>query len=285
MTEAPARALWVMGDVHGALEPLRRLLERAGLLGAAGTWAGGDAELVFLGDYLDRGPDGAGVVRLVRALEAQAPAQGGRVTALLGNHEVMFLAAARFRDGDPRDRLGFALHWEGNGGQPHDLAALTPDDLDWLAARPALARRGRWLLLHADAAFYAALGPDLDTANAEARRRLSGLDPATWTAFSNAFVERLQFAAPGGEVRAGALLAQFGGECLVHGHTPVPLLWEALLGDEPPGDLGNAPVLYAGGRAVGVDGALAYRPGAGFLLRLGERAPAGVVTLVGEGGV
>lgn len=285
MTEAPARALWVMGDVHGALEPLRRLLERAGLLGAAGTWAGGDAELVFLGDYLDRGPDGAGVVRLVRALEAQAPAQGGRVTALLGNHEVMFLAAARFRDGDPRDRLGFALHWEGNGGQLRDLAALTPDDLDWLAARPALARRGRWLLLHADAAFYAALGPDLDTANAEVRRRLSGLDPATWTAFSNAFVERLQFAAPGGEVRAGALLAQFGGECLVHGHTPVPLLWEALLGDEPPGGLGNAPVLYAGGRAVGVDGALAYRPGAGFLLRLGERAPAGVVTLVGEGGV
>nr|WP_082505770.1 metallophosphoesterase [Deinococcus sp. Leaf326] len=272
----------MMGDVHGALGPLRRLLERAGLLGAAGEWTGGDAELVFLGDYLDRGPDGAGVVRLVRALEAQAPAQGGRVTALLGNHEVMFLAAARFQERDPRDRLGFALHWESNGGHPHDRAALAPDDLDWLAARPALARRGRWLLLHADASFYGALGPDLDAVNAEVSRRLSVDDPAVWAAFSNDFVERLSFASPGGETRAAALLAQFGGECLVHGHTPVPLLWEALLGDEPPPELWNAPVLYAGGRGVGVDGALAYRIGAGFVLRLGEHAPAEAVTLEGR---
>lgn len=44
--------------------------------------------LVFLGDYVDRGPDSAGVVAHVRELAARGPA---RVVALRGNHEDAWL--------------------------------------------------------------------------------------------------------------------------------------------------------------------------------------------------
>ena len=113
--------LWVVGDVHGALGKLKMLLLRAGLADFDGSWRGGQAHLVLLGDYLDRGEDGAGVLRLVRTLQRQAALVGGRVDALLGNHEVMFLAALSFRHRDPRDELGFYEYWHSNGGQPRDM--------------------------------------------------------------------------------------------------------------------------------------------------------------------
>jgi serine/threonine protein phosphatase 1 len=47
-----------------------------------------DDTVVFLGDYLDRGPDPAGVVAWVRALAARGPA---KVIALRGNHEDAWL--------------------------------------------------------------------------------------------------------------------------------------------------------------------------------------------------
>ncbi|MFD1730957.1 metallophosphoesterase [Deinococcus malanensis] len=116
--------LWVVGDVHGAYDKLRYMLRAAGLIDAEGSWTGRDAHLVFLGDYLDRGPDGAGVVHLVRALEAQAPQDGGRVTALLGNHEVMFLAAMRFRAQDP------VTAWAFTSTGPR-TAVLSVTRMDW----------------------------------------------------------------------------------------------------------------------------------------------------------
>jgi serine/threonine protein phosphatase 1 len=80
---------YAVGDIHGRLDLLDRLLERIdaddAARGPAETW------LVFLGDLVDRGPDSAGVVDRLRRL-AQAP--GGRtVRFLAGNHEEMFLDA------------------------------------------------------------------------------------------------------------------------------------------------------------------------------------------------
>lgn len=275
MTPSP-RELWVVGDVHGALDKLRTLLESAGLMDAGGGWTGGTAHLAFLGDYLDRGPDGVGVVRLVRGLEAGARAAGGHVTALLGNHEVMFLAALHFARLDPRDRHGFREYWRSNGGQPRDAERLTPEDHAWLLARPALARAGRWLLLHADTPMYLRLGNNLEAVNARAAALLRSPDPHTWTAFANAFADRYAFAGPGGERTAAELLDTFGGRRLAHGHTPVQLLLGSGLdaaGDGFPG----APVQYAGGRCVALDGGLAYQPQAGFLVRLSDRGVAQVV--------
>jgi serine/threonine protein phosphatase 1 len=74
---------FAIGDIHGDAAALRALLASLPDLTPADT-------LVFLGDYLDRGPDSAEVVRIVRALPEQVPA---RVVTLRGNHEDAWLSA------------------------------------------------------------------------------------------------------------------------------------------------------------------------------------------------
>jgi hypothetical protein len=78
-----------VGDVHGAYERFVAILRAAGILDERERWAGGRAHLVQLGDALDRGSEGPRVLDLLMRLERQARSAGGRVHALLGNHEVM----------------------------------------------------------------------------------------------------------------------------------------------------------------------------------------------------
>jgi serine/threonine protein phosphatase 1 len=70
--------LYAVGDIHGEADALDALLRTLPL-------ADGD-RLVFLGDYIDRGPDSKAVVDRLLALAAERPC-----TFLLGNHESMFL--------------------------------------------------------------------------------------------------------------------------------------------------------------------------------------------------
>lgn len=90
--KAPAdqRAVVVaIGDVHGDFDDFVTILQRAGLVDAQHHWTGGQTTLVQVGDLLDRGPKPREVMDLVISLEKEAPNSGGRVVALLGNHEMM----------------------------------------------------------------------------------------------------------------------------------------------------------------------------------------------------
>ena len=80
-----------VGDVHGAYDRFVEILRAAGVVDARGRWAGGKTHLVQLGDVVDRGPDSRKVLDLLQQLERDAPKSGGRVHALLGNHEAMRL--------------------------------------------------------------------------------------------------------------------------------------------------------------------------------------------------
>ena len=82
-----------IGDVHGSYDKLLELLRGTGLVDEQLTWAGGKDHLVFVGDLIDRGPDDREVMDLVMRLQTEAEAAGGRVHALLGNHEVMNLSS------------------------------------------------------------------------------------------------------------------------------------------------------------------------------------------------
>ncbi|MBI4956073.1 MAG: metallophosphoesterase [Myxococcales bacterium] len=88
---APKR-LVAVGDLHGDLAATRRVLRLAGVLDEADHWAGGDAWLVQTGDQIDRGDDDRAVLDLFERLPAEAQVAGGRVLALLGNHELMNVA-------------------------------------------------------------------------------------------------------------------------------------------------------------------------------------------------
>ena len=113
-----------IGDVHGDLEGLERLLSRLPVLLPEDT-------LLFVGDYVDRGPHPADVVRRVRALPSETAA---RVVFLRGNHEDAWLKACR--EGAPEFVLprGNGLSVKAEGG-PVRIQSLKifPLDSAWPA--------------------------------------------------------------------------------------------------------------------------------------------------------
>ncbi len=78
-----------VGDVHGAFDKFVAILREAKLIDSRRRWTGGRAILVQTGDTTDRGPDSRKVMDLLRKLTEEAEKAGGRVHALLGNHEAM----------------------------------------------------------------------------------------------------------------------------------------------------------------------------------------------------
>jgi hypothetical protein len=86
----------VIGDIHGQYTKLVSLLRNAELVDDTLSWKGGTTNLWFMGDFFDRGPDGIAVIDLVMRLQQEAQGAGGQVESLLGNHEVLILAAQRF---------------------------------------------------------------------------------------------------------------------------------------------------------------------------------------------
>jgi serine/threonine protein phosphatase 1 len=120
---------YAIGDIHGCSDLLEALLERI-----EEHAEGRSRQLVFLGDYIDRGPDSAAVLRTVSRLKWAEP---DLVTCLMGNHERMLLDALGTDDS--------AMHWLGNGGGAtlesfgaRDVAALPSDILDWIEALPSI---------------------------------------------------------------------------------------------------------------------------------------------------
>jgi serine/threonine protein phosphatase 1 len=108
--------LYAIGDIHGSLEALERLMEKINP----------DLQqdrLLFVGDYIDRGPQSKGVVDYLIRLKNLAPP--GQIICLKGNHEAMFLD---FLQGREKSLFLF------NGGQETLLdywgtSWLTPENL------------------------------------------------------------------------------------------------------------------------------------------------------------
>lgn len=141
-----ARRIFAIGDIHGCNARLTMLLERLPL----------DLEqdaLVFLGDYVNRGPDSRGVIETLLDLRSRCP----RAVFLMGNHEEMLLEYAA--DGDI-DRLRL-LHEMGveatlasYGAAMRDLQGLSflPDShREFLGSLRMSWASGPYLFVHADA--------------------------------------------------------------------------------------------------------------------------------------
>ncbi len=121
---------YAIGDLQGCAHETQLLLEQIH------ADAQGDASILFVGDLINRGPDSLGALRRVRALQESS---GGRVEALLGNHDLHLLAvAAGAQAVSPSDTLDAIL------------AAPDRDELvAWLRQRPLAMMSGRCLLVHA----------------------------------------------------------------------------------------------------------------------------------------
>jgi hypothetical protein len=79
-----------LGDVHGDYEALMKALEVARVYDRqSNCWIGGNTIVVQTGDILDRGTQELACYSLLAKLSQEAPAVGGRVVLLTGNHEIM----------------------------------------------------------------------------------------------------------------------------------------------------------------------------------------------------
>lgn len=95
------RVVYAVGDVHGRLDLLDDLLD-AVAADFAGLGRQDRPVLVFVGDYIDRGADSAGVIDRVEALKAvSGGASGFEVRALMGNHEQTLLQFLDDPEGGP----------------------------------------------------------------------------------------------------------------------------------------------------------------------------------------
>lgn len=181
--------IYAIGDIHGCLEVFDRL------------WTKIEAHMnenpealktvVFLGDYIDRGPDSAGVIHRVIEMTSLLEKYDVKVVALKGNHEDMFQEYL-----DRRNNGSFLY----NGGtetlrsywDPLTDSVIIPDShKEFLKNLRVYYNVGRFLFVHA--------GID-PTLSPEEQREHSMIWNRAWNNFD-------------GEYQ--------GGLFVVHGHTPV----------------------------------------------------------------
>jgi len=158
-----------IGDIHADPDALLTLLRQAALIGPNDTkWIGGDTHLVLTGDFVDRGPNSGAVIELLMALEPQAQKAGGRVHALIGNHEAMNMtgdlryvtpedfASYRTKDSEKRRDAQMEAMLEqlkATGTPPADEGAwrkqyLASTPLGWVEQRLAFlpdGKYGKWI--------------------------------------------------------------------------------------------------------------------------------------------
>jgi hypothetical protein len=132
-----------IGDVHGAVDGFAAILTTAGLIDAKRQWVGGRTVLVQTGDVTDRGAGTRAALDLLMSLEKQAAKAGGRVHALLGNHEVMNLTG-HMRDASPEIFASF-------GGEAATRQAFGPEGHygRWLRSKPIIASLDDMIFMHA----------------------------------------------------------------------------------------------------------------------------------------
>lgn len=195
----PTRRTYAVGDIHGCLEALEAILAMI----AADT-ADAPHDIVFLGDYVDRGPASAGVLDRLMALDAARDS----VHCLAGNHDLMLLDTIAVPENGPA--------WLAMGGD------ATLASLGCLPQRPAEGGSAARNAARA-AALDAALGPE--------RQAWLGSLPLWWQSGNLVAVHALTDPAkPMAEQETGCLIRarpgpdlvpRHDGAWVVHGHTMV----------------------------------------------------------------
>jgi serine/threonine protein phosphatase 1 len=134
-----SKLIYAVGDVHGCHDQLRAAVARIKAHAGAHPY-----RVIFLGDYVDRGPDSRAVVDLVKNLVA-GPGAAGIWRALRGNHEQMMIAAQRGQEIEL---------WLDNGGVETESSYAGHRDemrqhVEWLETLPAIIETENHIFVHA----------------------------------------------------------------------------------------------------------------------------------------
>jgi len=153
-----------VGDVHGDLDALIRILVGVAILGEDGRWIAQSTRLVLIGDLNDRGPESINVMDFVISLSKDAEREGGNIDALVGNHELLAV------------QQDYRYVWPAEFGELEDFCYEGVNGIDaiyrgngpyaqWIRQRPTIVKVGSTLFVHAGLDSWARQF-DLDSVNA-----------------------------------------------------------------------------------------------------------------------
>ena len=124
----------LIGDIHGHADELVQLLETLGYQKAQGVYEHPKRKVIFLGDFIDRGPQIRQVLEIVRPM-----VEGDNALAVMGNHELNALA---FHTEEPKQSGQYLRPRTPKNENQHraTLEQLKPDELrsylDWFRTLP-----------------------------------------------------------------------------------------------------------------------------------------------------
>jgi Calcineurin-like phosphoesterase len=137
----------IVGDIHGHAEHLCRLLEKLGYVENEGVFRHREGKMIFVGDFIDRGPEQREVLRIARSM-----CEAGSASAVLGNHEFNAIGwAAKNNDG------GFLRSRSAKNAHQHaeflrQVGADSPDHEDavrWFRTLPVWLELPGFRVVHA----------------------------------------------------------------------------------------------------------------------------------------
>lgn len=151
--------IYAIGDIHGRYDLLRRLLRQIKAHHSSLPRAE-RVRIIVLGDFVDRGPDSARVLKLLLRISRRTDI----VVCLLGNHEDLMLDAlagmeraqsAWLRLGGDATLQSFGITLDILGALDSRAAAalmraaVTQPAIDWMRTRPLMIRSGDYIFCHA----------------------------------------------------------------------------------------------------------------------------------------
>jgi serine/threonine protein phosphatase 1 len=132
--------IFAIGDIHGCFEKLKRLIEKIDI-----DWD--KDKLIFLGDYIDRGPDSFKVVEFLISLRKRHR----NIILLKGNHEEMlenFLSGNNrvgyLMDGGQQTIDSYLKHNRANSGFP-----MPEEHLDFFRSLDLFHQTDGYIFVHA----------------------------------------------------------------------------------------------------------------------------------------
>lgn len=140
----------IFPDIHGQIGKLRAALDDLGWHRRAAGWVHPEPEraIVFLGDFIDRGPENRAVIDLVRSL-----IDSGKARAIMGNHE---LNALHFHTAHPQTGQPLRDHSDKNLRQHKSFldefplgAPQTREVLAWMHTLPLFIEEDGFRAVHA----------------------------------------------------------------------------------------------------------------------------------------
>ena len=136
---------WVIPDIHGCVNTLKALVEN-------GIQLTKDDSVYFLGDYIDRGPDGKGVIDYIMSMQSN----NYDVHYLIGNHEYYLMNAFEMDKHRLFGKSKIQKEWERYGAKTTlaSFGAKRPRQIDetyveWMRKGEYFIELDKFILVHA----------------------------------------------------------------------------------------------------------------------------------------